>query len=145
MNGNLSLLCELKERFELDHALWRDKKWDEFQKVSYDNSEWLKGKVCQLGWPSEEMVGKRSELYAWLIVQHSDDIIFQKRCLELIKELPPTSERNQYIAYLTDRILISGNKNQLYGTQFSYGRPYPIEDLANLDERRKNMGLDSRT
>jgi hypothetical protein len=51
------------------------------------------------------------------------------------------------VAFLTDRVLLADGKKQRYGTQFKKvgGRfvPQPIEDEANVDERRKEVGLPS--
>ena len=57
--------------------------------------------------------------------------------------MPKTKERNQHIAYLTDRILVKENKGQIYGTQFSKDNHYPIFDENDLDKRRAEMGLGS--
>jgi len=54
--------------------------------------------------------------------------------------------RNE-IAYLEDRVRVNEGKLILYGTQF-YRNPegvmtcHPVEDPANLDKRRKEMGLE---
>ncbi len=143
MNPNPKLFSELEERFKKDQALCKNNFGKDYVENCRENSEWLKQIVSQEGWLSEDKVGKQGELYAWLIVQHSDDIKFQKLCLTLLKNLSKTKERNQHIAYLTDRILIKENKEQIYGTQFSNGKPCPILDENNLDKRRSEMSLGS--
>jgi hypothetical protein len=49
------------------------------------------------------------------------------------------------LAYLTDRVRVGENKEQVYGTQFRLvdgkWQPFPIEDEKNVDERRKEVGL----
>lgn len=55
------------------------------------------------------------------------------------------------IAMLEDRILVNSGKKQLYGTQYFYTDDkgmkkrviYPIEDIMNIDDRRKAVGLQS--
>ena len=46
---------------------------------------------------------------------------------------------------LTDWVRVADDEKQVYGTQFrvvgSKLEPYPIEDEANLDQRRKEVGL----
>lgn len=143
MPKNDNLFKELKDRFELDQNLSKNKSFEEIKKIYETNSIWLKKIIENREWLSYDIVGKQGELYAWLIVQHSPDIDFQKRVLDLLRNLPKTMERNGHIAYLTDRILIKQNKKQLYGTQFSNGQPYPIENKSNLDKRRNKMGLGS--
>jgi hypothetical protein len=50
-----------------------------------------------------------------------------------------------HMAYLTDRVLVADGKPQRYGTQFHSVdgklQPRPTEDPANLDARRKSVGL----
>jgi hypothetical protein len=46
-------------------------------------------------------------------------------------------------AFLHDRIAVAKNRKQLYGTQFNGSEPFPIEDEAHVDERRKAMGMSS--
>jgi hypothetical protein len=51
------------------------------------------------------------------------------------------------LAYLTDRLLVADMKKQLYGTQFTMKDgelvPSPIEDEANVDKRRKELGMET--
>ncbi|MFI0155851.1 DUF6624 domain-containing protein [Streptomyces lydicus] len=53
----------------------------------------------------------------------------------------------RHLAYLTDRVLVSAGKPQLYGTQYSDDgnslQPQPVHDPEHLDERRAAMGLDT--
>ena len=48
------------------------------------------------------------------------------------------------VAYLFDRVAVAAKRPQRYGTQFMNAtEPFPIEDAANVDARRKAVGLDS--
>ncbi len=114
---NKILFEELKKRFEEDQKLLRGERLKEWDSLRKENSLWLKEIVDRDGWVSNKIVGEQGELYAWLIVQHSDDLSFQKYCLEQLKVLPVTKERMEHIMYLTDRILIKEGKHQIYGTQ----------------------------
>ncbi len=140
---NKGLLEELKIRFELDQKLINSQKIHKFEKNCRINTIWLKDNIYKYGWLRSEIVSEQGELFTWLIVQHSQDINFQKKCLELLKKLQLTNERNQHIAYLTDRILVNEGKKQVYGTQFSNGKPFPIKDINNLDKRRKDKSLEN--
>jgi len=113
----MNLQKELLKRFEIDQRYtWTDE--NKAKEVYHKNSLWLKKVIDKIGWPSEEHIGIMGEQSAWLIAQHSPDIILQQKCLELIKKLPLTNERKEYIEYLTDRILINKGEHQIYGTQF---------------------------
>jgi len=143
------LLKELRKRFEKDQKFglkiklnYRNSK--KFTEIAKDNSSWLENKINKIGWLSSDIVGKDGECYAWLIVQHSDfNVIFQEKCLKLIKKLPFTKERRGHIAYLTDRILVNKGKKQIYGTQFREDGVCPIKNKKELEKRRKMMGLGS--
>src|SRR5262245_51144374 len=111
------------------------------------NTKWLKEVVAKHGWPGKSLVGAAGAHDAWLLVQHADrDREFQKKCLELMKPLAANGEVSKTdFAYLTDRVLVGDGKKQIYGTQFHTVdgklQPQPIEDEANVDQRRKEVGL----
>ena len=108
----------------------------------------LKEVVDKGGWPGKSRVGADGAHAAWLLVQHADkDRAFQKspawRCVE--KAVKSGEATGQDFAYLTDRVRVGEGKKQLYGTQFQGAgdkmEPYPIEDEAGVDRRRKEVGL----
>lgn len=111
-----------------------------------ENTTWLKAIVAKQGWPTISDIGKDGFNAAWLLVQHADaDRPFQKQCLELMEKLPRNEVIPTNVAYLTDRVLVAEGKKQKYGTQFTQvdgkHQPQPIEDEANVDKRRKELGL----
>lgn len=111
-----------------------------------ENTAWLKGIVAKQGWPTISDIGKDGFNAAWLLVQHADaDRPFQKQCLELMEKLPRKEVIPSNVAYLTDRVLVAEGKKQKYGTQFTQvngkHQPQPIEDEANVDKRRNELGL----
>lgn len=120
---------------------------NEMQKIDRDNTAFMKTVIEKHGWPGKSLVGEEAANAAWLMVQHADlEPKFQERCLDLIKEAFKGGEvTGQQVAYLTDRVLVKQGKKQLYGTQFAgFGndvKPAPIEDEANVDARRKEVGL----
>lgn len=98
------------------------------------------------GWPHEGIAGKEGAEAAWLIAQHAISLPdFQRRVLALLQEsaphVPPA-----HAAYLEDRIRAFEGRPQLYGTQFDWDdngvlTTGPIEDEANVDRRRADVGL----
>jgi hypothetical protein len=44
-------------------------------------------------------------------------------------------------AYLVDRVAVAENRKQTYGTQFDGQEPFPIDDEAHVDQRRKAVGM----
>jgi hypothetical protein len=115
--------------------------------VDADNTAWMKTVIEKHGWPGKSLVGDAGAEAAWLLVQHADaDPMFQERCLELLVAAQSAGEASGvHVAYLTDRVRVAAGKPQLYGTQFylvaGKNEPRPIEDEANLDKRRAEMGL----
>lgn len=118
--------------------------WDE--SVDARHTTRMREIVSQIGWPTVSKVGKDSSENAWLLVQHADrDVAFQEQCLALMKQEKPGEVNPRNIAMLEDRIRVNKNQPQIYGTQHDEvdGKyvPRPIDDEANVNERRKKMGL----
>lgn len=118
----------------------------EMAKVDADNTKWLGEQVDKVGWPTVTQVGKQAAHTAWLLVQHADaDPKFQRKCLDLMAKLPKGEVDGKDVAYLTDRVLLAEGKKQVYGTQFhapdGKWEPKPLEDPANVDKRRAEVGL----
>lgn len=117
------------------------------REIDRKNIARMKEIVDKYGWPGKSLVGADGANAAWLLVQHADqDRTFQKKCLELVKAAFKQGEATgQQLAYLTDRVLVGEGKKQIYGSQFQQkdGKllPSPIEDEANVDKRRKEVGL----
>lgn len=117
--------------------------------IDRKNTARMKEIVNKHGWPGKSLVGEDGAHAAWLLIQHADqDREFQKRCLELMKKAVKKDDASAAdLAYLTDRVRVGEKKKQLYGTQFrtvdGKMEPYPIEDEANVDRRRKEAGLSS--
>lgn len=121
---------------------------EKVQEIDRVNVAKMKKIVKDFGWPTIQLVGKKTSNLAWLLVQHADhDLKFQSYCLRLmIKEAKRGNVLWENVAYLTDRILVNKGKPQLYGTQFyeSKGKlvPRPIKDADKLNERREKMNLE---
>lgn len=115
--------------------------------VDQENTEFMKQTIEKHGWPGKSLVGEEAAAAAWLLVQHADhDPEFQAKSLDLVKEAFKKGDvTGQQVAYLTDRVLLKQGKKQVYGTQFvgngPDAKPAPIEDEANVDARRKEVGL----
>jgi len=138
-----------RRRAENDKALAESAEFKSLRDIDRKNTAWLKMVVTAHGWPGKSAVGEDGAQAAWLLVQHADhDRDFQKQCLKLIQAAFKKGEvTGQQVAYLTDRVLVADKRNQLYGTQFQVKDgelvPFPIEDEANVDKRRKEIGLSS--
>jgi hypothetical protein len=116
------------------------------KKADQENTERLAQIVEKHGWPTNSLVGNDGANAAWLLVQHADaDTKFQRKCLDLMTELPKTEVSQTNLAYLTDRVLLAEGKKQVYGTQFTSSggkwEPRPLEDPDNVDKRRAEVGM----
>ena len=103
------------------------------------------------GWPGADLVGWDGTEAAFTLVQHADHS-FQKKLLPLMqKEYGAGNLSGPNYALFTDRVLVGDGKPQVYGSQstpfdqWKDGQPvlYPIEDEANVDKRRAEVGLSS--
>ncbi len=122
------------------------KTWD--KRIDVRNTKRLSGIVRQIGWPTRSKVGKRASHGAWLLAQHADlDRHFQHSCLLYMRAESPPEVELRDVAHLEDRVRLGFGLSQVYGTQFDQvdGRhiPRPIGDPANVNRRRKSMGLDT--
>jgi hypothetical protein len=112
------------------------------------NTARLREVVNKYGWPTAALVGDDGVAAAYALVQHADaDRPFQKRCLKLMEDAARKGELSQqYVAAFTDYLLILERRKQRFGTQFTVNAqgevvPHPIEDEANVDKRRAELGL----
>jgi hypothetical protein len=120
-------------------------------KTDRDNTAWLQSNIGKYGWPTGAPANQ-----AWLLAQHADhDPKFQAVVLEKMQAVSKNLQHPEHlsnVAYLTDRVAVNNKQPQLYGTQlnhqwdpvkntFSNPTPHPISDAANLDARRKSMGM----
>lgn len=101
------------------------------------------------GWLGKSRVGSTANQAIWLTLQHSE-LEIQEKYLPLLKESVAKGEsEGWHLAYLQDRILMRKNQKQIYGTQALWdndlkkNKIYPIEDLKNVNERRKKLGMDT--
>lgn len=146
--NELKLMCQKEQeaRFKVINAESSD---EVVSKIDQEHLPRLNMIIEEFGWPGFQLVGEEGADYAWLLIQHCDqDIEFQKRCSILLKESVRKGDApKRHLAYLTDRILIHEGQPQIYGTQVRIidGQitPFSLQEPAELDKRRKGMGLGS--
>jgi hypothetical protein len=155
-----ALRKELVERAEQDQAIRNEliaagvKKpvkeiLARMQAIDASNTKRMRTIVGKYGWPSPKLVGHDGVQAAFLLLQHAEHE-FQEKMLPLVEKaykdgvLP-----GQSYALLLDRVLIRDGKPQVYGTQAKPIEEWngqeptlqPIEDEANVDKRRSEIGL----
>lgn len=117
-----------------------------FENIDGPNTARLKEILQTHSWADLAEMGRSVSGDAFLIVQHSGDLDFQKESLKQIKPLALAKKlRGSSYALLLDRIATSEGRKQTYGTQSACKDgeliAYAIEDPENVDQRRKEIGL----
>lgn len=158
--ANPALRLELLQRVEQDQAIRNEliKKGIEhpdeavlarMKEIDAANTERMKAIVRQYGWPGPELVGQDGTEAALTLMQHSD-LAFQKEMLPLLEKSYKSGQLSgPGYALLLDKALVAEGKPQVYGTQakrieeWKGKEPvlHPIEDEANVDKRRAEVGL----
>ena len=155
---NLPLQKELIEMENQDQYIrkvigetgWKDIPKELIEKmieIDKTNTVKLKAIIKKHSWLTKDLVGIEGVSAAFMIIQHSPDEAFQEYMLPYLKRSYSNDEgvSGQQIALLTDRILVHQGKKQIYGTQATItdGKVvfHPIEDEANVDERRASMKM----
>lgn len=165
-----ALRAELQERFQLDqtarHAMIAAMQaqdddtppgqfgpaasaaMKEVMAVDEESAVFLRNMIDTYGWPTYDMVGEDGAHAAWLLAQHADQQpALQTTVLAAMRPLVESGQANgRNLAYLEDRVRTGQQRPQLYGTQFGadahgVSRPLPVEDAANVDARRADVGL----
>jgi hypothetical protein len=95
------------------------------------------------GWVTNSLAGKDAAHNFWLLVQHQTPEIQQRLLPALEKAANRGDASMSDYAYLYDRVQMGLHKPQHWGTQArcEKGKPelYPVDDLAGLDARRKEL------
>lgn len=106
----------------------------------------LQALVARHGWPTRALVGAEGVEAAWLVLQHSPDLAWQREMLPRIWEASRAGDvRPAEAAMLEDRTRVNSGAPQRYGNSFHLVdgelRPHPIEDPDGLEARRREVGL----
>lgn len=114
--------------------------------VDKPNTKRLKEIYRSIGFPETKAVGKDGVEAFYLILQHSADIELKKECLAgITKAFEAKQLAAVDYANFTDRLLVNLGEPQVYGSNFEFKDGKLVmsttEDLKNLDQRRKKIGL----
>lgn len=137
-----------KDIFRNGHKPTKDE-MSQLKKIDIDSTNFMKEIINEYGLPTIQKVGKLASFNAWLLVQHSSDIKFQKHYLKLLKNAKKNEVKAEHAAYLEDRILMKEGRPQIYGTQVIFdkktreAKPYKLVDKNNIDQMRFSVGLET--
>jgi len=121
----------------------------EFHTIDVSNTARLKQLLAGRDWFKLSEVGARAAGSAFSIVQHSDDLAFQREVLKKMEPLVGTDElTGESYALLYDRVAVQDGRPQRFGSQGAdckqgkYMTPSNVEDPTNLDRRRAALGME---
>ena len=119
-----------------------DAPMDRLKKTFDDNAVRLKAIVKQYGWPGNELVG-RDGTWAAILILLNAELAIKKEMLPLVEDAYHAGKTDgTNYAVLLDDIRVAEGKPQVYGTRDKEGGGvYPIEDEANVNKRRVEVGL----
>ncbi len=140
------LADKLKVILELDQKYRNNSDWKMMHKQDSLNLIEVAKILDTKGWLGPEEVGKDGSSAIFLVIQHAE-LPTQDKYFPMMKEAVKVKKaRPQDLALLEDRILMRHGKKQIYGSQITSGpdgimKVHPIEDAANVDKRRAEVGL----
>lgn len=137
----------LEEVLEIDQANRADvTKID--KGVDHENQVRVVSLIEKCGWPQRATVGENGMRAVFLVIQHASKDLREKY-FPLIKASAEKGEMSlRAVAMMEDRMLMENGKPQKYGTQLISRNNgplqlHPIEDEANVNKRRADMGMES--
>ncbi len=118
---------------------------DEMNAIDAKHVARLRQIIDVYGWPGKSLVGPKASGGAWMIAQHGGKE-FLSYTIPLMRNAVAKGELDGGLyATSVDRARVQAGQQQVYGSQFDTegGKcdPMPIEDAANVDARRKEVGL----
>ena len=121
--------------------------WPEVRAIDLENQAQLLTMVPEEGWFTKSRYGENAAASAFLIVQHGDETLWE-RFLPLLADLVPSGEvAGSEYAMMYDRLQMTRDQPQRYGTQMTcpYGSGqwtlWRLEDAERVDELRASVGL----
>jgi hypothetical protein len=104
--------------------------------------------IDKYGWLGKNRVGDEANQAIWLVLQHSKLEVQEKYLPLLRKSVAKGESEGWHLAFLEDRVLMYNEKKQKFGTQAIWddklkrNKIYPIENVENVNKRRKALGLE---
>jgi hypothetical protein len=102
--------------------------------------------VTTKGWPTISMVGAEAANEAWLLAQHAPPAQLKHWVIFMRAAANQHQIKLANLASSLDRVRMYEKRPQIYGSQYTVEKDgaiqiYPIEDFANVDQRRLEMGM----
>ena len=133
----------LSEVLESDQRIRKSNEFIKYAKEDHRNQELVISIIEKCGMPTLKQVGQRQMDAIWLGLQHSTKDIRKKYFPQIEKAVKNGDLSKQQYALMKDRILMDEGKPQIYGSQIENGKLYKLENPKTVNERRKEMGMES--
>lgn len=133
----------LSEVLESDQRIRKSNEFIKYAKEDHRNQELVISIIEKCGMPTLKEVDQRQMDAIWLGLQHSTKEIRKKYFSYIEKAVKNGDLSKQQYALMKDRMLMDEGKPQIYGSQIENGKLYKLENPKTVNERRKEMGMES--
>lgn len=147
LQKQLKIIITNDQKFRSTEASKDD--WEKQNEIDSLNIIEVEKIIKIYGYPGKNLVGSVYSETAFIVIQHAS-LGIQEKYLSIIKEAATKRQiRKSLCALLIDRINMRKGIPQIYGTQLEFDKLsgkyklYPIENIKNVDNRRKEVGLDT--
>lgn len=128
--------------YESDQRIRKENDLIKYGKEDHRNQELVISIIEKCGMPTLAEVNQKQMNAIWLGLQHTKKKYRKKYFPQVEKAVKNGDLSKQQYALMKDRILMEEGKPQLYGSQIKNGKLYKLESPENVNERRKEMGLE---
>ena len=125
----------------------RDALWKKQLPIDEKNQQRVDEIIAKFGWPGATNVGRKGALAVFLVIQHAPLPVMKRHYAAMNAEMKNGEMQKENFALIEDRIRMYEERPQLYGSQIKNDPEtgkriiWKIEDEANVDKRRAEMGL----
>ena len=121
--------------------------WEKMQYYDTANQLRLEEIIKQHGWPEKKDVGAKAAYAAFIVVQHAPREYMKRYASMVQKAMERGDLQKSEFAKFDDRLRMNYDQPQRYGTQINGDAKgihtiWQIEDEANVDKRRAEVGLE---
>lgn len=140
------MIDSVQKNYGMESEQWKDL-MTKMRAQDEENKKLVVEILEKRGWPGKSLVGQQASQAVFLVIQHADKATMEKY-LPLLREAAAKGEASKSsLALMEDRVRMYNGQPQLYGSQMRMNPEtkkyelYQVEDEANLDKRRAEMGL----
>lgn len=141
----------LKKEFNVDDAGLKKILENKIRENDSLNLIKIESIIKEHGYPGKSLVGQNESDVAWAVIQHASPQIMKKYLAVLKKAVDDNEIEFTKYALTLDRVLMSENKPQIYGSQATkvklvgIDEPqliiWPIENPKTVDKLRRRVGF----